>query len=580
MALVAFVNSLQAVAVRVIACVMDEGNKAQHAAADAAPRACGLFSNSGDLIAIPVDSPGTILLIAAALVVVIGMVKGAGLFGQVLVTQTLALRTIQDLQSAMYGALMRADYARLAGESAGQLTARFTSDVERVREGLARSVTNLGRDLLTVIFIIAVMFFIDWFLTLLVLVIYPLIFKPVVDIGTRVRKASTAAQEQMGGLGGFLTEGFSGARLIKAYRLEKSQTAKAESAFAQRFELSRQIARGRAAVEPILEVVGALAFAGIVAYVAWRSMSGTYALADVVGFLAALAILAPAVRAIGTLNPVIQEGMAALARIFAVLDETSTITSRPGARPLDVTEGRVRFERVGFSYGDGTEALVDVSFELAPGTTTALVGASGSGKTTALNLIPRLFDVTAGRVTIDGQDIRDVTIESLRDEIALVSQEVTLFNDTVRENVRFGRPGASEAEIWEALDVAAARDFVDALPEGLDTRVGEGGSRLSGGQRQRLSLARAVLRDAPILLLDEATSALDAESEAQVQAALERLAHGRTTLVIAHRLATVARADVVHVMERGQIVESGTDATLRQKKNGLYARLRALQFDS
>jgi ATP-binding cassette, subfamily B, bacterial MsbA len=570
MAAVALVNGFQALAVRVVGCIIEEnGNQT----------VCGLFSTEASGFGVPVSEPFRALLIAAAMVVVIGLMKGSALFGQVLVTQRLSLKVIEDLQNAMYGALLKADFARLAAESPGKLAARFTSDVERVREGVARSITNLGRDLMTVIVMIAVMFAIDWTLALLVLIVYPLIFKPVIDIGSRVRNASTHAQEQMGDIGAFLTEGFSGARLIKAYRLERGQNEKASRSFAERFDLSVKIARGRASVEPVLEIVGALAFAGVVVYVAWRASRGGYALSDVLGFIAALAILAPAIRAIGTLNPVVQEGLAALARIFSILDEQPSITSKPGAPALAIHEARVVFSGVRFAYPDGTEALRGIDLELAPGTTTALVGPSGSGKTTLMNLIPRLFDVSGGEVSIDGQDIRAVTLSSLRSKIALVSQEVTLFADTVRANVAMGRPGASDQDIWDALEVAAARTFVAALAQGLDTPVGDAGARLSGGQRQRLALARAVLRDAPILLLDEATSALDAEAEAQVQTALERLAKGRTTLVIAHRLATVANADRVLVMQDGVIVESGTDASLKARKDGIYARLRALQFE-
>ncbi|MCG8443065.1 MAG: ABC transporter ATP-binding protein/permease, partial [Caulobacterales bacterium] len=462
-------------------------------------------------------------------------------------------------------------------EPPGALAARFVSDVERVREGVVRAATNLGRDLLTLIVMIGVMMWLDWMLALLVLVIYPLLFQPVTNIGRRVRAASTRAQEQMGGLSAFLSEGFAGARMVKTYGLEPRQQARAEDAFAERFQLSVRIARGRASVEPLLEIVGGAAFAGVAAFTAWRVANGGFPISKILGFVAALAIMAPAARAIGTLTAVAQEGLAALARVFAVVDEEPAIRDAPRAKPLDVREGRVTFEGVGFVYPDGSRALADIDLTLEPGATTALVGPSGGGKSTILNLLPRLYDVGEGAVRIDGTDVRDVTLASLRRQIAFVAQDAALFDDTVRANLLFGRPGAEDSELWEALEAAAARAFVEALPGGLDEPVGPGGGRLSGGERQRIALARAVLKDAPILLLDEATSALDARSEAQVQEALARLAQGRTTLVIAHRLATVRAADRIYVLDAGRIVESGDDASLR-RAGGLYARLRKLQF--
>lgn len=514
---------------------------------------------------------------AIVVIVGVGVAKAGALFGQVVVTQRLAFKIIQDLQSAMYAAFLRADFARVSGEAGGALVSRFISDVERVREGVVRSATNLGRDLLTVVVMIGVMFYFDWMLTLLVLGVYPLIFKPVLDVGRRVRTAATRAQEQMGGLSAFLSETFAGVRLVKTFRLEARQKAKGDAAFEERFDLSMKIARGRASVEPLLEAVGALAFAGIVAFAAWRISTGGFPIQTLLGFIAALAIMAPAARALGTLNAVIQEGMAALDRVFAVLDEIPHIVDAPGAKPLQLAAGEVRLDDVRFAYPDGSLALDGVSLVAEAGATTALVGPSGAGKSTILNLIPRLYDVADGAVAVDGQDTRAVSLSSLRGAIGLVSQDVTLFDDTVRANVAFGRLDATDAEVWDALDAAAAREFVEALPGGLDSPVGERGGLLSGGQRQRLALARAVLKDAPILLLDEATSALDAESEAKVQQALERLSKGRTTIVIAHRLATVRNADKIVVLDQGKVVEEGDDATLKSG-GGVYERLRRLQF--
>ena len=522
------------------------------------------------------------MLWAPALIIVITGANALVWFAQMRVTQSLVLRVIQDMQRAMYARLLAADFARVARDAPGSLAARFINDVDRVREALMRAATNLVRDALTVVGAVISMFIFDWVLALLVLGAYPLVFQPVIALGRRLRKASAAAQAQAGELSAFLTESFDGDRLIKTYRLEDFQTTRGEAQFERRYGLNMTIARGRAAVEPILEFAGGVALAGVVGVAAWRTMQAETAIPELLGFLTAIGVLAPRARAIGTLNAVAQEGLAAVARVFDVLDEEPTITETAKAPALEVAAGRVTLENVSFTYPDGATALKRLSLTLTPGTTTALVGPSGGGKSTVLNLIPRLYDPDEGAVLIDGVDVRLVSLASLRDSIALVSQHATLFDDTVRANVAFGRhdgSAASDDDVWAALEAAAARDFVEALPGALDAPVGSGGSRLSGGQRQRLALARAVLKDAPILLLDEATSALDAESEAKVQAALERLSAGRTTLVIAHRLSTVMKADRIYVLDGGRVVEEGDDTALRNKRGGLYARLRELQFE-
>jgi subfamily B ATP-binding cassette protein MsbA len=527
------------------------------------------------------DDPSRIeipVFVAPALIVAITGANAIAWFAQLRVTQALVLRVVFDLQQAMFARLVVADFARIAREPPGALAARFINDVDRVREALMRAVTNLVRDVLIVIGAAATMFYFDWMLALLVLAAYPLAFQPVLALGKRLRRVSAEAQAQVGELAAFLTESFGGDRLVKTYRLEDYQRARAQAAFDRRLKLNLKLARSRSGIEPILEFAGGLALAGIVGVAAWRISQGQTAIPELLGFLTAVGVLAPRARALGALNAVAQEGLAALERIFAVLDEEPKILETAGAPALVVSAGRVTLEDVTFAYPDGARALERVSLALEPGTTTALVGPSGAGKSTVLNLIPRLYDPGAGAVRVDGTDARDVSLVSLRSKIALVSQDATLFDDTVRANVGHGRPGASDQEIWDALEAAAAREFVEALGGGLDAPVGVGGAKLSGGQRQRLALARAVLKDAPILLLDEATSALDSESEAKVQAALERLSKGRTTLVIAHRLATVMRADKIYVLDGGRVVEEGEDATLKGKRDGIYARLRELQF--
>ena len=518
-----------------------------------------------------------VIWIAPAAIIAMTVVRGVSLFAQTVQTNRLALRVMQDLQEKMFAKLVRADFARLLAEPVGTMVSRFTNDITLLREALIRAANNLLRDTLTVIGAVAAMFWFDWMLAILVLVVYPIAALPVIRIGQRMRKTSNEAQQQMGEVTSFLEESFSGARMVKTYQLESYEEGRSHGAFLNRFRLALKLAASKARVDPILEVVGGIAFAGVLGFAGWRISQGQASVADFIGFIAAIGIMAPAVRALGTLNAVAQEGYAVLDRVFTVLDTPDTVIEAPNAKPLRISGGTVEFDNVSFAYSDEAPALTSISMKALKGQTIAFVGPSGSGKTTILNLIPRLYDPTEGRVLIDGQDIRGVTLDSVRRSIALVSQDVTLFDDTVRANIAFGRLDASEAEVVAAAKAADAHDFITALPGGYDAPVGPRGGQLSGGQRQRIAIARAILNDAPILLLDEATSALDAEAEARVQDALTRLTQGRTSFVIAHRLATVRNADWIFVLDKGRIAEAGRHDDL-VAKDGLYARLSKLQF--
>jgi subfamily B ATP-binding cassette protein MsbA len=502
------------------------------------------------------------------------MLRSLFLYLQTVETNRIVMRLTTDMQKQAFSHLIWSDFARLTRDTPGRLVSKLTNDIAFIQQAAQAALNTAVRDTLSIIALVGSMFYLDWVMSLIVLCVYPIAAIPVAAVSKRLHRVAKRTQNELGDMTSLLTEKLSSTRLIKSFRLEDYASQRLNKSFEQVFGLKMKAVRNRARIDPMLEALGGLAVTGVIALAYWRIASGISTVGDFMGFVTALLMAAQPIRALGNLSGRISEGLAAADSFYGLVDEKPRIADHAGATPLIVDKGAIQFEDVGFRYDaqQGPPAICDFTLAVPGGKTVALVGRSGAGKSTVLNLVPRLFDVTGGRIAIDGQDIREATLASLRDAISIVSQDVTLFDDTISANIGLGRLGADEAAIVAAAKAAAAHDFVLEQPQGYATQIGDRGMRLSGGQRQRLALARAILKDAPILLLDEATSALDTESERLVQEALAKFTKNRTTLVIAHRLSTVQNADLICVMDNGTIVETGTHRELLAL-GGMYARL-------
>ncbi|MDB9771191.1 ABC transporter ATP-binding protein/permease [Alphaproteobacteria bacterium] len=521
------------------------------------------------------DSNKTEWITIPAIIAFIAIIRGISMFFQIKQVSKISLSLAVDIQKKLTKHLINSDLAELNKLSSGNHVSRIMNDVVLIKDGIERSINNLIRDTLTILVLMGYLFWIDWLLSILVFVIYPIALKPILKIGKKQNIIATSLQQQMEMVTSTLTEMLQGIRMIRAYNLEKIEFKRSEGVFNSLFQKMFSLVIGRAKVLPILEVLGGVAAACVIGLASYRVSLGQLSPGSVVGFVTALLMLAQPARALGTFNTVAQEGLSALRRIYSQLDILPKVISISTAPDLIIIAQKppsISFENVSYSYNNKSKTLSNINFFVKGGSKVALVGQSGAGKSTIINLIPRFYDPTLGQINIDNQNIKEINVLSLRNKIALVSQETIIYNKSFIENIRFGKLEAEEKEIIQAAKSAGIDKFIMSTSDGYNTILGESGNKLSGGQRQRISIARAILKNAPILLLDEATSSLDAETEKEINISLQKLTKNKTTITVAHKLSTVLKADQIILFDKGKVVGSGTHLELIEKSS-LYKKL-------
>jgi subfamily B ATP-binding cassette protein MsbA len=502
------------------------------------------------------------LILLPLVVILIALIKASSSYYQNYLMRYIGQRVITDMQVKLYSHLLYSDLSLILSQSSGKIISRFTNDIVIMRGAVSNLITGLVKESLTVIFLVALMFYQDFYLTIIAFTVFPLAVIPIIKIGRKMRKISRNTQEELGNYTSKLDDSFQSIRIIKSYNKEEYEIKRAGSITENIFSLYLKAIKADAISSPIMEMLGGVGIALVIWYGGVKVMAGDTTPGSFFAFIAAFITAYKPVKSLSSLNNNLQEGLAAAKRVFNIMDSKPEIADRKNARNLSLATGNIKFDSVSFSYNESKKALENVSLEIPAGKTAALVGASGGGKSTIINLLLRFYDLDSGAILIDDVDIRDVTLKSLRKNIAIVTQDITLFDDSIFSNIAYGKENANSEEVMKAAKDSSSHEFISELPNGYDTIIGQNGMRLSGGQRQRISIARAMLKNSPILLLDEATSALDSVSEQQVQKSLELLQKERTTLVIAHRLSTIINADIIYVIKSGVIIEYGTHQEL------------------
>jgi subfamily B ATP-binding cassette protein MsbA len=521
----------------------------------------------------------TLLIILPLVILTVAVLKGAFNYGQSYLMSQVGYRVITDVRRELFGRLVRLRVSYHDASTSGRLVSRVINDVSLMANAIAGVLKDIFQQGLTFLAMLGVIFYQHWKLAMISVVVVPLAVITMVRMGQRLRSLSLRGQERMGDMASTLQETLAGIRMVKAFGREEAETRRFHESNLAYLHTTMKSIQVSSLGSSHMEVIGVVGIAGIVWYGGFLVIHGEMTPGAFFSFMAAMFLAYTPIRRLSSANNTVQQALAAAERVFEVLDLETEVDHDRGRRELTRLERSLEFQGVTFQYdGKGPAALAGVDLSVGVGETVAFVGTSGSGKTTLVSLVPRFYEPTQGTIRIDGVDIQEYTLRSLRAHIGIVSQDVVLFDESIKNNIAYGRPGAAEREIQRAAELAFAHDFIVRLPHGYDTMIGERGVKLSGGERQRLAIARAILRDPPLLILDEATSALDTASERMVQMALANLMKGRTTLVIAHRLSTVQNADRIVVLDRGRIVEVGTHESLL-KRGGLYQRLYSMQFE-